>query len=664
MTLRNLARSLACIAMACPTLAALAVSPPAAVQQKARAATFEVVVPKTVPDPLAYERPLPFDLEPFVIRTDAYWSIGSAFAIGKNTFATAGHVLVGIVGSRYGTPALRDSAGHVYPIDQILKFSADQDFAVFSVRTPPPATPLVLQAVHKLDAIVFAVGNALGQGVVLRDGLLTSETPEDQDGRWKWLRFSAAASPGNSGGPLLDTNGAVIGLITAKSPNENLNYALPIKAILDADAKAATFDTRQSFRLPVLLDSETLSIKKRFALPRDFDGFCADFQSVVDTAYAQRIAQSLSAHEGELFPRGDSAKALDSGYFNALPSVLFQTDDKSWKAFEPESLVKTDLTGDGHVTTAAVKDIQAFRLVRPDHLSTDDFYADPAQFAGLLLKGLKVARTVGGDTIRVTAMGSPTIDVTHTDRNGRVWQVRAWWLGYSNAYVLAFCLPTPEGYSGFAQIVPGLGLHRAIALLKVVTDYALAQYEGTAAQWHGYLSRTGLLPAFFGSFGLQLDPNADFRFESAQLTLDVPRSAVPVSDRSGLVLAHDFSRIAGNVAWGVVAISLLEDIDRTTAVQIVRWAKPPASLGQEAQQRWEQMSRRKSPYDNVAQRLPPPGGYTISTVVGAPWNGGIGLDPESSVLYHVRFDRETASLPRELEDRQRAVVNALHILER
>src|SRR5205823_2232592 len=85
-----------------------------------------------------------------------------------------------------------------------------------------------------IDDPVMAVGNALGEGIVIRDGLYTSQTPEVQDGRWQWLRFSAAASPGNSGGPLLDGVGRVIGLIEAKSPNENLNYALPIANILDA----------------------------------------------------------------------------------------------------------------------------------------------------------------------------------------------------------------------------------------------------------------------------------------------------------------------------------------------------------------------------------------------------------------------------------------------
>src|SRR4029077_19091416 len=129
-------------------------------------------------------------------------------------------------------------------VDQILKVSAHEDFIVFTIAGAPAALPLPTTLERKIDDAVFAVGNALGEGVVIRDGLLTSRTPEQQDGRWKWLRFSAAAFPGNSGGPLLDATGRVLGIVIAKSPNENLNYASPIDLALNG-AQRATFDTRQ-----------------------------------------------------------------------------------------------------------------------------------------------------------------------------------------------------------------------------------------------------------------------------------------------------------------------------------------------------------------------------------------------------------------------------------
>ena len=102
-------------------------------QKLVRAATFEVVIKKPAKDAVTYEKPLPLELIPFVERNDAYWPIGSAFAIGPNTLVTAAHVLTVAVGSQFGLPAVRDSAGKVYTIDRILKFALPDDFVVFSV---------------------------------------------------------------------------------------------------------------------------------------------------------------------------------------------------------------------------------------------------------------------------------------------------------------------------------------------------------------------------------------------------------------------------------------------------------------------------------------------------------------------------------------------------
>jgi len=182
------------------------------VQQQIRAATFEVVQLKPPDGEVAYERPLSMELMPYQQRTDLYRSVGTAFAAGPNRYVTAGHVIVLGVGSQFGPPALRDATGKVYTIDQVLEYSDHEDFVVFSLREPPKQVQY-LKAGPKpqLNDAVFAVGNALGEGVVIRDGVYTSDSPEEQDGKWNWLRFTAAASPGNSGGPLVDRHGRLVG---------------------------------------------------------------------------------------------------------------------------------------------------------------------------------------------------------------------------------------------------------------------------------------------------------------------------------------------------------------------------------------------------------------------------------------------------------------------
>jgi len=154
-------------------------------QQRIRAATFEVVQLKPEEGAIiTYDRPPPMELVPYQERMDKYRFVGTAFAIGANRYASAGYVFALGMGSRYGPPALRDASGNVYEIDRIWKYSDREDFVVFSIRTEPKdVQPLELGPTPAVNDAVLAVGNALGQGVVVRDGASTSDTPEEQSGQ-------------------------------------------------------------------------------------------------------------------------------------------------------------------------------------------------------------------------------------------------------------------------------------------------------------------------------------------------------------------------------------------------------------------------------------------------------------------------------------------------
>jgi len=137
------------------------------VQQALRSATFEVVMKKPEKDPLTYEKPLPLELLPYLERTDEYRSIGTAFSLGNNTYVTAGHVLSAGINSQFGAPSLRDADGKVFAIDRIIKYSVHEDFAMFSVVGDPAPKGLAINRTPVVNSVVSAVGNALGEGVVV-----------------------------------------------------------------------------------------------------------------------------------------------------------------------------------------------------------------------------------------------------------------------------------------------------------------------------------------------------------------------------------------------------------------------------------------------------------------------------------------------------------------
>src|SRR5690348_2749793 len=296
-----------------------------------QSATFEVVAAKPA-DTLTYEKPLPMDLLPYQERTDKYYSVGTAFAIGPNTYVTAAHVFMVGYQSLWGPPELRDASGKVYAIDKIEKFALRRDFVVFSLKDPPKITPLAIDGKPGLNQVVYSVGNALGTGVVIRNGLYTSNTPEDQDGQWKWIRFSAAASPGNSGGPLLDQSGKVIGVVLMKSPNENLNYALPMSEVLDAPKDLARFDKRMSYQFDVFDSTLSGTFKGDFKLPLSVSGFFAAYGNAFHPFLDSQLKALLDQQSANLFPNGDGAQQVLNGGAGSsdFPQILVRNSDGIW----------------------------------------------------------------------------------------------------------------------------------------------------------------------------------------------------------------------------------------------------------------------------------------------------------------------------------------------
>ena len=638
-------------------------TPSPEIQTAVRAATFEVVLRKVESDPLKYEKQLPLDLIPYSIRSDHYWSVGTAFAIGTETYVTAGHVFRSVLGSQFGSPALRDGAGHVYPVNQVLKFSADEDFVVFTITGAPPAAPLPTTVERRLDEVVFAVGNALGEGVVIRDGLLTSETPENQDGRWKWLRFSAATSPGNSGGPLLDTDGKVLGLVTAKSPNENLNYALPIGLVLDASTQQATFDIRYTIKLPNARATEVAALKTQFALPKNYADFTAAYQKLIMDS-AQRDQQHLQATLAtQIFPNGNSNKLLTTVYTSPLPAFVQQDHNDAWDAVAAENTVDQDLPGKGLVSTGTSLGLNLFRLRRPSGASDDKFYRDSSQFMDLLLKGLKLPRMVGDQAIRIVSLGHAQRESQFKDQYGRRWQVSVWPLGYIDSYVVCYALPVPEGYVGMVQLIPSSQMYAADEYLKSLADYVYVNYSGTLGQWKAFLARRELRPSIFDNTKLSIDDKMVVSLQSPRLTLQIPKELMQTSAESELELHMAYMLNSGKLVWDVGALYLYKDQSRQTYLGLERNGKPADDSTKDILDKWTHMSSRGPGFNGVAGHDQEFKQYWIHEALSASWNYP-GVDPSAGVLYDVFYGTEASAYPRDLEDSERRLVQATRILER
>jgi len=99
----------------------------------------------------------------------------------------------------------------------------------------------------KVGTGVVLVGNPRGLEGSLSSGIVSGIRTLD-DGS-KVFQTAAAANPGNSGGPMVDAEGKVIGVLTFKlSESENLNFVVPInyaRGLLSLTSSYSLADLRQ-----------------------------------------------------------------------------------------------------------------------------------------------------------------------------------------------------------------------------------------------------------------------------------------------------------------------------------------------------------------------------------------------------------------------------------
>jgi S1-C subfamily serine protease len=120
------------------------------------------------------------------------------------------------------------SNGAFFPVSGVLAAEADKDLAVIKVN----GKNLPFLAIGDIDKLhigdhVVAIGSPLGLEGTVSDGIVSAVRDVDSK---KWIQTTAPASHGNSGGPLLDMNNHVVGVVAmGVNPElgQNLNFAIP-----------------------------------------------------------------------------------------------------------------------------------------------------------------------------------------------------------------------------------------------------------------------------------------------------------------------------------------------------------------------------------------------------------------------------------------------------
>jgi len=226
---------------------------------------------------------------------------GSGFVLNKaGLILTNNHV---IDGAQRGGIEVTLYDKHKYKA-QVMAVDKGHDLALLKIDAPSlvPATLAESSSNLVVGQTVYAIGNPFGLSGTMTRGIISAirsvrgpEASPIEDA----IQTDASVNPGNSGGPLLNSRGEVIGITTmiASNPEGGANqsagigFAIPIntaKAVLDDYAKYGRI------RRPSL-DIQTLPIGPDIA---EQIGLPADYGLLIERVFPGGAAEKAGLHGG------------------------------------------------------------------------------------------------------------------------------------------------------------------------------------------------------------------------------------------------------------------------------------------------------------------------------------------------------------------------------
>jgi S1-C subfamily serine protease len=169
-------------------------------------------------------------VKPTVVAIATYDANGEALMTGSGFFLRPGqvvtnlHVVRGAVRAEIKT---LDGKGKVFPVNGTLAVDEEGDLALLSVDMPLERTK-TSELAHELPdegETIFVIGNPLKLEGSVSDGIVSAvrEVPNS----YRIIQITAPISHGNSGSPVFNLKGQVLGVVTVKVTNgQNINLAI------------------------------------------------------------------------------------------------------------------------------------------------------------------------------------------------------------------------------------------------------------------------------------------------------------------------------------------------------------------------------------------------------------------------------------------------------
>lgn len=355
------------------------------------------------------------------------------------------------------------------------------------------------------------------------------------------------------------------------------------------------------FRVPVMGSSTVIHSTMTIPLPLQFAAFSDALIRLAADYYRDSESQYLAEHGAGLFPHGDTADLLAAPDEDLNPSMLLLHEGDIWGHAAVALPRSAPLPRNGNVVAWANPNVALFRIRSPDGTLIGSQLGDTKALLDTLLKAMPLQRKVGPESVRITSIGPAVRSSDFNDAYGRVWRVLRWDVPQLQTAIVAYVLPTPDGFVGMIlSATPSLA--ESITMrLATLTRFFTVSYSGTLGQWEAFLAQNSLRPKpLIGVVvGAQ---HGEFAFGSPRFDVTVPSGILEIGERSVFELYMGFVQHSADLVWQPVGVAISGDADFDDRVIVLRYAKPAATVQREAQTRWMQMTGRSGDYTGTPRQ--------------------------------------------------------------
>ena len=160
-------------------------------------------------------------------KTNGKWlKASSGFVVKEGTIVTAYHVIKDMT---TGSTARVIGQAITYPIESVLAVDEPHDIAILRSNALAPPLPLGNSDTVRIGETVYVTGHPDGYIGSFSTGVVAAIRPGDELVADKVLQITAPVSAGSSGGPVLNAQGDVIGILNGNdSDGQLLNFAVPV----------------------------------------------------------------------------------------------------------------------------------------------------------------------------------------------------------------------------------------------------------------------------------------------------------------------------------------------------------------------------------------------------------------------------------------------------